>query len=80
MAATKSRAERLDDILRRLSPHLKATLDKGAGWGPAGSPYSITEWNGKVRIVVTDPETGDSIGGVGATTEEALAALEAKIK
>jgi hypothetical protein len=72
-------AERLHVVLAKLSPELRLKLEQGESWGERGAPYAIDEWRGKVRITVTDPETGDTVAGTGATTEEALTALEAKV-
>jgi hypothetical protein len=75
-----TRAHRINEVLKRFSPKLKAMIDAGEPWGDAGSPYAIDEWRGKTRIILTDPETGDTVGGTGATIDEALSALEAKVQ
>lgn len=72
-----TRAERLNAVLSHISPTLKAAVEQG--WGPAGSPYQIDEFNGKRRIRVTDPESGETYSGVGETIEAALAKLEARV-
>jgi hypothetical protein len=69
----------LDNVLKAISPVLKEKIEQRQPWGPAGAPYRIDEWNGKRRIIVVDPETGDTTGASGATLEEALANLERKV-
>jgi len=129
MATTKTRADRLNDLVRRRAPKAAAFHDKHGRWpqrdpveGEAArfedpqtsvkklsavfgadperknrqkdsilrdaeladqfrrqAPYEIKTTNaGETKILLTT-EDGDVIGGKGATMEDALAALEAKL-
>lgn len=79
MAQTLTRAERLNACLSRLSPELRAMAASGQ-WPASGAPYVIQEAkNGKRRIVINDPVSGDMYVGVGPTVEDALTNLEQKL-
>lgn len=46
----------------------------------AGARYEIFSLAGtRRRVVVTDPETGDRVGAIGDTLDEAIATLTAKV-
>jgi hypothetical protein len=78
MAVTLTRAERLDRCVAALGPEMAELLKNG--WGSDGAPYSIEELaNGRFRIRLTDRISGDIYAGTGATMDEALTALEAKV-
>jgi hypothetical protein len=78
MAEKMSMAERLDKCIAALGPEMAEHVAKG--WGPQGAPYEIrTLPNGRTRLSITDHYSGDMYVGAGATLEEALTALEAKV-
>jgi hypothetical protein len=75
---TLTRAARLERCLAALGPEMD-TLIK-TGWGTAGAPYAIeTLPNGRRRIKIWDPASGDMWVGAGATLDDAITALEAKV-
>lgn len=49
-------------------------------WGKAGAPYQFeTLADGRRRLTVSNPETGDRVGAVGDSNAAAVAALAAKL-
>jgi hypothetical protein len=63
--AAKTRADQLNAICARYAP---------------GATYAIhTLADGSRKVVLTNPETDDRVGAVGATLEAAIAALDAKV-
>jgi hypothetical protein len=78
MATTVTRAERLDRCIAALGPEMAQTLKEG--WGTRGAPYTILELpSGRRRVTIWDYFSGDMWVGAGATLDEALTALEAKV-
>lgn len=58
----------------KLYPEAETTGDQSRG------PYDIKELpDGRWRVRILLPESGDIIGGTGATVDEALGALERKV-
>lgn len=71
-------AERLNRCLAALGPEMAELLTKD--WGPAGAPYSLEELpNGRRRVRIWNPVSGDMYVGAGETTAQAIAALEKKV-
>jgi hypothetical protein len=68
MAMTETRAARLDALCAKVAPGAKYTIFTPEAGGTAR------------RITIEDQATGDRIGAVGATIDEALDNLAAKIK
>jgi hypothetical protein len=76
-AKKESRAERLDRLVRTIVPGLK---DK-EGWGPGKAPYAFsTLEDGRQKLTVEDPESGERIGVVGNSRDELLDKLEERVK
>lgn len=78
-----TRAERLDAILLKVAGKAVEYRDKNGGrWSPdrrGRAPYAReTLSDGRIRLRVTKDD-GDVISGIGATTDEALTMLEAKL-
>lgn len=83
-----TRAQRLDALVQKVAPKQAAHFAEHGRWpdaedgarGRGASPYVIqtTKTDGR-RIKITGDD-GDVISGIGATVEEALAALEAKVR
>lgn len=86
--APQTRAARLDAIVRHVNAAAAQAVVETGHWDghapdalrrAAGAPYAIqTRPDGSRRVVVTSAD-GDSVAGVGATLEEAIAALERKV-
>ena len=75
-----TRNERLNAVLLKFAPSIAAAIESGE-WGPSGCPYQIEELpNGRRRIRLTDPETGDMVSGTGGDLDAALSALEVKVR
>jgi hypothetical protein len=75
----ETRAERLARLLTKALPKDAARIASGS-WGPSGPPYVFdTTREGKERLLVENAETGERIGVVGATRDELLDALEARL-
>ncbi len=72
--------EQLHAIVAKLAPAAAAVYQDSGEW-PAGTcPYVIeTLGDGRRRVRVTDPVSGDSIGAVGPTTWAAITALAEKL-
>jgi len=72
-------AERLNTLLEKALPEQAEQIKTGE-WGTAGAPYAFsTTRDGKQRLTITNPETEDRIGVVGATRAELLDNLEARL-
>lgn len=75
----ETRAERLARLLAKALPHDADRIASGE-WGQVGPPYQFdTTREGKQRLLVENAETGERIGVVGATRDELLDALEARL-
>jgi hypothetical protein len=82
-----TRAQRLDALVRKVAPKAAAYYAEHGRWPDAegsprrgSSPYVIetTKTDGRRIRIATDD--GDVISGIGGTIEEALAALEVKVR
>lgn len=76
-----TRAERLQALCEKKHPSYAAFATGGCCEGKHGAIYNIqqlgpTKWQARI----TDPVSGDSLGGVGETLDAAITALEGKIK
>ena len=60
-----TRADRLNAITARFGPRAKYVIH--------------TQQDGGRKIVLTNPDTDDQVAGRGATLDEAIAALDAKV-
>lgn len=94
-AAAHSRRNRIDAIVRKVAPQAIAFYDKSGddktaqSWPPrtldggkviVQAPYMITPLvDGRQKVTVTSDD-GDVLSGVGATIDDALTALEAKLR
>lgn len=81
--AKKTRAERLQALCEKVHPAYKDFATKGCCEGAHGCLYDSKQirlvppqW----KVVITDPVTGDALGGVGETIDAALTMLEGKIR
>jgi len=77
---TPTRAERLQALCEKVHPSYTDFATGGCCEGTHEAIYVVKQlapnkWN--VRI--TDPLSGDSLGGVGETLDAAISALEGKI-
>lgn len=91
MSAPLTRADRLDALLQKVAARAHAHLAEHGVWphketespdAPAHrrrAPYvRDTLGDGRIRLRITTDD-GDVVSGVGATTDEALTMLEAKL-
>lgn len=77
---TPTRAERLQILLEKVHPPYKDFPSGGCCDATHGAIYELKESEpGKWKIRITDPVTGDSLGGVGETADAAITMLEGKI-
>ena len=68
-----------NDLLAQCLAHVTGAPATGA-WGAAGAPYQFeTLADGRRRLVISNPETGDRVGAVGATNVAAIAAMATKL-
>lgn len=90
-----TRAERLDNVLKALAPKKVEFFEQHGVWptqeeidesaeSPAedaqrGAPYDIRTLSGDRRRIMVIGDEGETISGTGATVEEAMTALEARI-
>lgn len=86
MVDPASRAGRLDALVRQVAPKACVHYAKTGSWpvpedgGRPGPPYVIrTTDDGGRRITLTDDDGGTRVA-VGRTVDEALRALEAKLR
>lgn len=95
MSEPRSRAARLHAILGKVAPKASAQHVKDGTWPNAhpnpggdaetgkalrhsGAPYLLTEVRG-AAVVSIQTDEGDVLTGRGATLDDAIAALEAKV-
>lgn len=77
-----TKKDRLHALVAKIHPPFEGFEERGHCCEGVHDPvYRIEEPKpGLRRIRITDPATGDTISGTGATLDEALTALEAKLK
>lgn len=77
----ENRIEKLQRLCERMHPALSGAKGGPCPCGVAHDAiYSIQQRGPRSwQVRLTDPESGDSIGGVGETIEAALTAVEAKL-
>lgn len=88
--AKKTKAEQLDAIMAKVAPASLAYYREHGKWPlPAGvtgpehlrtAPYLIRTLKDGRKQVRIQSEDGDTLAGTGKTTEDAVAALAAKIR
>lgn len=72
----ETNADRLNRLVGKIAPSVKV-----GEWGPNGAPYTFTTLeDGRQKLVVEDPETGDRIGVVGKDRNDLLNQLEERVK
>lgn len=76
MAENETNADKLNRLVRKIVP----SAPEG-GWGPGGAPYAFTDLSdGRQRLTVEDPETGERIGVVGKDRNDLINQLEERVK
>ena len=73
-----TRLEALNAILEKVCPEAVSTVSRTGTWPSGRAPYDWTVHGGMQRVRVTSSD-GDVFSGVGATKDEALTALAAKV-
>ena len=73
-----TRLEALNAILAKVCPEAFAAASRTGAWPGGRAPYDWTVHDGQQRVRVTSPD-GDVFSGVGATKDDALAALAKKV-
>lgn len=75
-----TRAERLDDIVRAVNAPASEHLARTGAWPHHQAPYIISTTEDDGRRIRVETVDGDVLSGAGATLEDALVALAAKVR
>lgn len=77
---TLTRADRINALVARLAPKAAAAQLKTGKWPGGQAPHVLETRHDTSRRLKITGDDGDVLSGVGATIDEAIAALEAKVR